>query len=113
MITAVRESDSPKSLGERVSEFMSRPPQPILRFKDEPWWEGNTLHFKIRGGLPIPLFYGVYVEANGNYSEKTDHMHPFSTDVWSLTFDRRPSTVKIKLGIVPFEILTDRMEINL
>ena len=108
MLTMLRENDVPKSLGAKVSEFFARPPQPLLRFKDEPWWEGNTLHFKLRNGLPLPLLYGVYVKADGSYAEGTDFMHPFSTDLWRLTFDHRPSKVEIKVGLVPLEIQTDR-----
>ena len=108
MLLELIESDTPKTFGEKVSEFIARPPQPILRFRGEPRWEGNTLHFSLRGGVPLPLFYGVYVEADGDYAEKTDHMHPFSTDNWRLTFSSKPSKVSIRVGLVPWEILTDR-----
>ena len=112
MITILRESDVPKSFGEKVSEFASRPPQPVLRFKDEPWWEGNSLVFNLRNGTLFPLLYGVYVEADGDYAERTDHIGPFSTDLWRLTFDSRPSKVEIKVGLLPFEIQTDRRVIT-
>ena len=108
MIQLLRESDIPKTFKQKVAEFAARPPQPILRFRDEPRWEDNTLHFNLRNGLPLPLLYGIYVEADGDYAEKTDHMHAFSTDSWCLTFDRRPAKVQIKVGLVPWEIQTDR-----
>lgn len=108
MITILQESDFPKSFAQKVSEFLARPPQPVLRFKDEPRWEGNSLVFNLRNGTFFPLLYGVYVEADGDYAERTDHIGPFSTDLWRLTFDRRPAKVSIKVGLVPFEIRTDR-----
>jgi len=67
-------------------------------------------------GLPIPLLYGVYVTIRQNssveYISETDHIGPFSTDNWRLTLDSdERSDVEIRAGLVPFEILTDRVKI--
>lgn len=106
------ERDVPETFRERLSQYLARPPQPILRFLGAQRWEGSTFVFSLRNGLPIPLLYGVYVEADGDYREATDHIGPFGTDEWSVIFDRRPSKVSVKLGLVPFEVQTDRLEIG-
>lgn len=108
MITVLKESDWPKSFREKIAEFIGRPPKPLIRFEDEPRWDGNTLHFAVRGGLPLPLLYDIYVEADGSEAERADFMHAFSLDRWAVAFDKRPSRVEIRVGIVPFEILGDR-----
>lgn len=112
MLIELVERDSPRSFFEKIPEFLARPPQPVLRFYGSAWWEGNTLHMKVRNGTPLPLLYGLYVEADGGYREKTDHIGPFCTDDWSITFERKPSRTSVKLGLVPFEIKTDQMEIT-
>lgn len=112
------EVDIPKSLGEKIAEFLARPPQPILRFYGaisiEPA-NGHHILFAVRNGLPIPLFYGVYAEARYNaltdYISKTDHIGPFSIDNWRLTLDRGSAQVELRLGLVPVEILTDRVKL--
>lgn len=110
----LRESDTPKSLGEKISEFLARPPQPILRFYGDfskKTGEGKKLLlFSVRNGLPLPLLYGIYVESDAEYIEKTDHIGPWAVDNWALTVEN-PETdqVSIRVGIVPFEILTDRV----
>lgn len=118
----LRESDRPKSVGEKISEFLARPPQPILRFYGEPGTQltdgKRHIIFSVRNGLPLPLLYGIYVEVGYNgftdYVEKTDHIGPFSIDDWRLTMDTtRPAQVEIRVGLIPFEILTDRVEIAL
>lgn len=113
----LREVDRPKTIGEKVAEYLSRPPQPILRFYGDFSTEianGKTLlHFAVRNGMPLPLLYGIYVEADAEYIEKTDHVGPFSTDNWRLTLDNyQPLVVEIRLGLVPVEILTDRVQIT-
>ncbi|MBA7588327.1 hypothetical protein ES708_30382 [subsurface metagenome] len=112
----LREVDRPKTLGEKVAEYLSRPPQPILRFYGDFSTEianGKTLlHFAVRNGTPLPLLYGIYVEADAEYIEKTDHVGPFCTDNWRLTLDNyQPLEVEIRLGLVPVEILTDRVQL--
>ncbi|MBA7615543.1 hypothetical protein ES703_22824 [subsurface metagenome] len=117
----LREVDKPKSLGEKISEYLARPPQPILRF----YGDFNTeladgkkhLLFAVRNGLPIPLLYGIYVRASydslTDYIEKTDHIGPFSTDNWRLTLDTRvPAVIEIRVGLVPIEIKTDQARIT-
>ena len=117
----LKEHDIPKSLGEKVSEFLARPPQPALRFYGDFSMETANgkkhLLFALRNGLPLPLFYGIYVRTSYNsftdYIEKTDHVGPFGTDDWRLTLDTmQPAQVEIKAGLVPFEILTDRVQIT-
>ena len=114
------EIDRPRSLGEKLAEYLARPPQPILRFygpiKEEPAFDGHHVTFAVRNGLPIPLLYGVYVTIQQNssveYINKTDHIGPFGTDDWRLTLDsNEQSDVEIRAGLVPFEILTDRVKI--
>lgn len=116
----LREADRPKTLGEKISEYLSRPPQPILRF-----YGGFTTEitngqrhmlFAVRNGLPLPLLYGIYAKATYDsfvdYIEKTDHIGPFSTDNWRLTLDTTaPAQIELVVGLVPFEILTDKAQI--
>jgi len=116
----LREIDRPKSLGEKISEYLSRPPQPLLKFYGDFRTElangKKHLLFAVRNGLPLPLLYGIYVRASydslTDYIEKTDHIGPFSTDDWKLTFDSTgPAVVEIRVGLIPFELLLDRTQI--
>ena len=117
----LREVDRPKSLGEKISEYLARPPQPMLRFYGDFSTELTNgkrhLLFAVRNGLPLPLLYGIYIKANydgfADYIEKTDHIGPFSTDDWRLTLDTiAPAVIEIRVGLVPFEILTDKIQIS-
>ena len=117
----LREVDKPKSLGEKISEYLARPPQPILRFYGDFRTElangKKHLLFAVRNGLPLPLLYGIYVRASydslTDYIEKTDHIGPFSTDDWRLTLDTTDSAViEIRVGLIPFEIMTDKARIT-
>jgi len=114
------EIDRPRSPGEKLAEYLARPPQPILRFygpiEEETALDGRHVLFAVRNGLPIPLLYGLYVTIRQNssveYISETDHIGPFSTDDWRLTLDSDGETeVEIRVGLVPFEILTDRVQI--
>ena len=116
----LRESDRPKSLGEKIAEALCRPPMPVLRFYGDPSTEmangKRHLLFAVRNGLPIPLFYGIYVRASYNsfvdYAEKTDHIGPFSIDNWRLTLDTAgPAQAEIRVGLLPFEILLDKAQV--
>ncbi|MBA7645640.1 hypothetical protein ES703_53398 [subsurface metagenome] len=115
----LREIDRPKSFGEKIAEYLARPPKPILRFYGDISTElanGRHILFAVRNGLPIPLLYGIYAEVKYNgltdYMSKTDHIGPFSTDNWRLTLDtRQPAQVELRVGIVPFEFLTDRVQL--
>ena len=114
----LRESDRPKSLGEKIAEYVARPPRPILRFYGNFSTDGadgrRVLHFAMRNGLPLPLFYGIYVEADGEYLEKTDHIGPWSIDNWILDMENKAeSQVDIRVGILPFEILTDKARVTI
>lgn len=120
MILEVVEIDRPKSIPEKIAEYLARPPQPILRFYGEFSTEVSNgkrhLLFAVRNGLPLPLLYGIYVKAKYNsfadYIEKTDHIGPFSTDDWRLTLDTTaPAQIELRVGLVPLEILTDRVQI--
>ena len=116
----LREVDTPKTLGEKIVEYLARPPQPILRFYgDFSQVVNGKRHvlFAVRNGLPIPLLYGIYAEAKYDsyidYLEKTDHIGPFSIDNWRLTLDTvTPAQVEMRVGLLPFEILTDRAKIS-
>ena len=117
----LREVDKPKSLGEKISEYLSRPPQPILRFYGDFSTElangKKHLLFTVRNGLPLPFLYRIYVKVSydslTDYIEKTDHIGPFSTDDWRLTLDTTtPAVVEIRVGLIPFEILLDRAQIT-
>ncbi len=117
----LREVDRPKSLGEKISEYAARPPQPILKFYGDFRTElangKKHLLFAVRNGVPLPLLYGIYVRASydslTDYIEKTDHIGLFSTDDWRLTLDTtEPAVVEIRVGLVPFEIMTDRAQIT-
>ena len=113
------EADRPKNLGEKISEYLARPPQPILRFCDyssETADSKRHILFAVRNGLPIPLLYGIYAEAKYNamtdYISKTDHIGPFSVDNWRLSLDTtEPAQVTLRVGLVPFEIMTDRVQL--
>lgn len=116
----LKESDRPKSLGEKIAEALGRPPMPVLRFYGDFSTEVSDgkrhLLFAVRNGMPLPLFYGIYIRATYNssteYIEKTDHIGPWSIDDWRLTLDTmQPSQVEIRVGLLPFEILTDRAEV--
>ena len=114
----LRESDRPKSLGEKIAEYMAKPPQPILRFYGDFSTEGSdgrrVLHVAVRNGLPLPLFYGIYVEANSEYIEKNDHIGPWSIDNWILDMESKgESQVDIRVGVLPFEILTDKARLTI
>lgn len=119
MILSLVEADRPKSISEKISEFLARPPQPMLRFYGDISTEladGRHILFAVRNGLPIPLFYGVYAEAKYNaltdYIRKTDHIGPFSVDNWRLSLDTGgPVQVELRLGLVPLEILTDKVQL--
>ena len=112
MIIEIVENDTPRDVKTKLAEYIARPPQPILRFYGKHSWEGSTFKFSVRNGLPIPLMYGIYVDSDGDYREATDHIGPFSTDWWRVTFDKRPSKVVLKLGIIPFEFQTDKLEVS-
>jgi len=116
----LKESDRPKSFGEKLAEYLASPPLPILRFygdfKIEEADDKRHILLAVRNGLPLPLFYGIYVRAEYNssadYIEKTDHIGTFSVDDWRLTLNTlEPAVVEIRVGIVPFEILTDRAQV--
>lgn len=120
MILDLVEYDVPKTFGEKIAEYLARPPQPILRFYGKlttELGEGKRhLLFAVRNGIPLPLLYGIYVEAKYNsftdYIEKTDHIGPFSIDNWRLTLDTTsPAQVIMRVGLVPFEILLDEAKI--
>ena len=120
MILQLVEADRPKTPGEKIAELLARPPQPILKFYGDFGTEmangKRHLLFAVRNGMPLPLFYGIYVRTSydsfTDYIEKTDHIGPFSTDDWRLTLDTtQPSQVEIRVGILPFEILTDKAQI--
>jgi len=117
----LREVDIPKSIGEKIAEYFARPPQPVLKFYGDFSTElGNGkkhLLFAVRNGLPLPLLYGIYVKASYNsftdYIEKTDHIGPFSTDDWRLMLDTTVSAViEIRVGLIPFEIMTDKAQVT-
>lgn len=113
----LKESDSPKSIRDKIAEYVGRPPQPILKFyKDfriQPADDGKHLLFAVRNGLPLPLLYGIYIETDTEYIEKTDHIGPWSVDDWRLTIENvETKQVSIRVGVLPFEILTDRATID-
>jgi len=119
VILELVEADKPKLVGEWLSQFFAQPPQPILKFYGDFSTElanGRHILFAVRNGLPIPLLYGVYAEARYNaltdYISKTDHIGPFSVDNWRLTLDtRQPAQVELRVGLIPFELLTDRVQL--
>lgn len=112
----LKEADRPKGLGEKISELLARPPLPILKFYGDFGTEmadgKRHLLFAVRNGLPLPLLYGIYIKADGEYIEKADHIGPFSIDNWRLTLDTMgPAQVEIRVGLVPWEILTDQVNV--
>lgn len=121
MILELVEIDRPKSIGDKLAEYLACPPQPILRFYQYSAEGGNggrQILFSVRNGLPLPLLYGIYVNADydgySDYAEKTDHIGPFSTDDWRLTLDsNEPAQLDMRLGLVPFELQTDRLKMVL
>lgn len=112
----LKEVDRPKSIGEKIAEFLARPPQPLLKFYGDFSSEvangKKHLLFAVRNGVPLPLLYGIYIKADNEYIERTDHIGPFSVDNWRLTLDRvEPVQVEIRVGLVPLEILLDEAKI--
>lgn len=116
----LRESDKPKSLSEKISEYLARPPQPVLRFHGDFATEVTNgkrhILFAVRNGLPLPLLYGIYAKASYDsfidYIEKTDHIGPWSVDDWRLTLDTtEPAQIELRVGLIPVEIVTDRAKI--
>ncbi len=121
MFLELIEIDRPKTIGEKLAEYLTRPPQPILRFYGDFSTEISDskrhILFAVRNGLPLPLLYGIYAEARydgfTDYIEKTDHIGPFSTDDWRLTLDTtEPAQIELRVGLVPLEIVTDRAKIS-
>ncbi|MBA7650896.1 hypothetical protein ES703_58710 [subsurface metagenome] len=122
MILELVEVDRPKTIPEKIAEYLARPPQPILRFYGDFSSEvadgRRHVLFAVRNGLPLPLLYGIYAKASYDYDgftdyvEKTDQIGPFSTDDWRLTLDTTaPAQIELRVGLVPLEILTDRTQI--
>lgn len=120
MILELIEIDRPKSLGEKIAEYLARPPQPVLKFYSDfstQVTDGKRhILFTVRNGLPLPLLYGIYVKSTydslTDYIEKTDHIGPFGADDWRLTLDTVSSAqIIIKLGLVPLEIQTDKVQL--
>ncbi|GAI64130.1 unnamed protein product [marine sediment metagenome] len=120
MILELLEVDRPKTIGEKISEYLARPPKPICKFyggfSSEVTDGKRHILFAVRNGLPLPLLYGIYVEARydslADYAEKTDHIGPFSTDDWRLTLDTTsPAQIELRVGLVPLEIILDRAQI--
>ncbi len=121
MFLELIEVDRPKTIGERIAEYLASPPQPILRFyggfSTEISDSKRHILFAVRNGIPLPLLYGIYAEARydgfTDYIEKTDHIGPFSTDDWRLTLDTtNPAQIELRIGLVPLEIVTDRTRIT-
>ena len=121
MILELVEIDKPKLVGEWLSQFFARPPQPVLRFyqgfSTEVSDSKRHILFAVRNGIPLPLLYGIYAKARydgfTDYIEKTDHIGPFSTDGWRLTLDTtNPAQIELRVGLVPLEIVTDRAKIS-
>ncbi|GAI88825.1 unnamed protein product, partial [marine sediment metagenome] len=117
----LKEVDKPKSLGEKISEYLARPPQPILKFYGDFSTELTNgkkhLLFAVRNGLPLPLLYSIHAEARHEpfteYIAKADHIGPFSTDDWRLTLDTTdPAVIEIRVGLIPLEIMTDKAQIT-
>ena len=114
MIIEIVENDTPRDVKTKLAEYLARPPQPVLRFYGKHNWEGSTFKFSVRNGMPIPLMYGVYIIAGGDYRGATDHIGPFSTDNWKLEVDNTNlANVVIQLGLIPFEIKTDKVEVRI
>ena len=120
MILELVEIDKPKLADQWLSQFLARPPQPVLRFYGDFSSEvadgRRHILFAIRNGLPLPLLYGIYAKASydsfTDYIEKTDHIGPWSVDDWRLTLDTtKPAQIELRVGLVPFEISTDRVQI--
>ncbi len=120
MILELVEVDRPKSIPEKIAEYLARPPKPVLRFYDGFTTEVTNgrrhILFAVRNGLPLPLLYGIYAKASydsfTDYIEKTDHIGPWSVDDWRLTLDTtNQAQIELKVGLIPWEILTDRVQI--
>jgi len=119
LILELIEVDRPKDISGKIAEYLAKPPQPILRFYGDFSSEANSerhVLFAVRNGLPLPLLYGIYAEARYNsftdYAEKTDHIGPIGVDDRRLTLDTtRPAQIEIRVGLIPFEIMTDKAQI--
>jgi len=122
LILELIEVDRPKTLGEKLAEYLAKPPQPILKFYGDFSTEVTNgkrhILFAVRNGLPLPLLYGIYAKVDydsfTDYIEKTDHIGPWSTDDWRLTLDTTgPAVIEIQVGLVPFEFLLDKAQITI
>ena len=123
MALKLYESDTPRTFQSKFTEYVQKPAWPSLRFlkdqvqvRDQP--EGTRIEFAVRSGLPVPLIYAIYVEALGSsQSEKTydyEHIGPFSTDDWVLEIrEWEPERVEVRVGLEPFEVQTDSIEVVL
>ena len=114
MILELVESDTPKTMSQKVAEYAARPPIPILRFYKEPKRTGDYLEFSVRNGTIVPLLYNVAVEIRYDntvdYIQVADHIGPFSEDKWRLRFTQSepgPGQCTITTGLLPFEFQTD------
>ena len=123
MILELIEVDRPKTFGEKIAEYLARPPQPILRFyggfSTEASDDKRHLLFAVRNGMLLPLLYGIYVtvrygDSFVDYIKKTDHIGPFSIDNWRLSLDSTsPAEIELLVGLVPFEITTGKALVRL
>ena len=124
MAILLRESDAPRSFQSKIAEYVQKPAAPTIRFlKDQIKVEevpggGKRIRFALRSGLPIPLIYSVLIRAQGNGLVDElidyDHIAPFSTDDWVADISGfSPDSVHLEVGIEPFEIRTDRMDVAL
>lgn len=126
MALKIYESDIPRTFHSKLAEYVQKPAWPSLRFLKAQVrvtrGPGRVrIDFAVRSGLPIPLIYAIWVEAYNTHEGEMlergyeyDHIGPLSTDDWTVEISEWvPSKVVLRVGIEPFEIGTDRVEIVL
>ena len=79
----------------------------------ESLWNPDVLWEEMRRRY-LKAAYGRHAAFADEYLEKTDHIGPFSIDDWILDMgNKAESQVDIRVGILPFEILTDKARVTI
>jgi hypothetical protein len=123
----LQESDVPKDLMREAGRFMGAPsfsikPLEILETQARPVNFGAgafiQLTFAVVNHTPFPLVQTVgirYTMADGNevWVNKKDPILTFGRDEWKATVPAGATAADIQVGILPLEIVLDRVHLDL